>query len=126
MFKGIMNGAYLVEIMGADYRYYNYSGGIALDIKVSNLEVKQKKININIFDDAFNTSTESFTEFIGTNVESQMIGKLFYCYLEKNSRGYFEIKKLYMPIDRSKLFFDPRNSKLLVKHTVKRAYKGMI
>ena len=126
MSRGIKEGAYMMEITGVDYRSSTYWSGLTLNLKAFNLEVKQKNIKINIFDGGFNVSTESFLEFIGTNVESEMIGKLFYCRLEKNKKGYIEIKKLYMPIDRNKLLYDPRNSKLLLNLTVKKAYKGVI
>jgi hypothetical protein len=104
----------LAEIMGVKVlisrngtKYY------VVVLQVSNQDVTNKKIEVCFFENSYTFSISDFVEKVGTNEEEEMIGKLFYCSIGNNTKGYPELKDFYMTVDRSKLFYDPRKKELL-------------
>lgn len=125
IFKG---GIYLAEIKKIEStatrtgsEYYR------VELGVSNQEIRDKKVDIYIFENSFSFSIDDFIKLIGTNDEKEMIEKLFYCNIEKNMKGYPELKDFYMTVDSSKLFYDPRKKVMLAKKIEKEiSIKGLI
>lgn len=128
MYNNFKYGACLVKIMGVELLFdKNNKEFYKLNLQASNLVMKNQKVNICIFKNSFSLSIDDFIELIGTNDEKKMIGKLFYCNIQKNNKGYPSLKDFYMTVDSSKLLFDPRKKVLLAKKIEKEvSIKGLI
>lgn len=104
-------GECLSEIKDIDYIKNDSGGYLKVKLEVSNLEIKRRKVTINIFKHSYYINANDFIVFMETNDKEQLIGKLFYGKIIK-SGGYDTLSNLYLKVDEANLVFDPRKEKV--------------
>jgi len=114
MSNNFKNDVYLAEIKDIQHLVTRNDAEFwKLELNISNLKIKNQRVNICIFENNSYFSKNDLIKLIGASDEKTMIGKLFYCNIDMNEKGFPFIKAFYMTIDETKLLFDPRKNVML-------------
>lgn len=101
----------IVEKIGVRY--------LTVFLEVSNFKLKKHRVKVNIFSNSYGISEKTFLNFMETNDKEELLGKLFYCKITKNKSQYETFNQLYLKVEESTLFFDPRKKKQLATRIIK-------
>ncbi|MGL6168564.1 MAG: hypothetical protein ACRC0Y_09780 [Fusobacteriaceae bacterium] len=114
--EGKLTGVVLIEIVDiVQANEVNYEA-LKLSIKASNLIERNKECKITLFESNYGAvEISEFLNFFSECSIEELKGKLFYADLKLNKKGFLEISKLFLEVE--KLIYDPRVKREIVYDT---------
>lgn len=81
---------------------------LQLNLDVFTLNHTNLSVTLNIFAGNKFLSLENFAKFIECTDSKELMGKEFYARIEKNEKGFYELKKLIYKVAEDNPFFAPK------------------